>query len=332
MSVAMNNPFHLLGVDGSEEAPAAQAASTGAGPQASKPKTQSAPAPAMTQRYVPGAPRQTAPKVPVSVEPLPRDSVEVRDTRGASRARGERGGGRGGDYRERGGRGGGRGGRGGRGSGRGGGRQFDRHSGTGREETEKSVRQGWGGVDGASAQKQEQGAKEDAKHEAEQNAQEDAADKKAEREAAQPEPEQDKTLTLDEYLKSQAEKRPQLAASAPRTVQEDESYGQRLDRGEGESYFAGTEKKTSAPRPRKEKQLVEIDPVYTSPSMSRGSGNGPRGGGRGGGRGGRGGARGGRGNGRGGRGSGRGGRSGGRGGNQGPVVNLADENAFPSLS
>ena len=194
------------------------------------------------------------------------------------------------------------------------------------------MRQGWGGVDGASAQKQEQGAKEDAKHEAEQNAQEDAADKKAEREAAQPEPEQDKTLTLDEYLKSQAEKRPQLAASAPRTVQEDESYGQRLDRGEGESYFAGTEKKTSAPRPRKEKQLVEIDPVYTSPSMSRGSGNGPRGGGRGGGRGGRGGARGGRGNGRGGRGSGRGGRSGGRGGNQGPVVNLADENAFPSLS
>mgnify|MGYP007038708396 CR=1 FL=1 len=111
MSVAMNNPFHLLGVDGSEEAPAAQAASTGAGPQASKPKTQSAPAPAMTQRYVPGAPRQTAPKVPVSDEPLPRDSVEVRDTRGASRARGERGGGRGGDYRERGGRGGGRGGR-----------------------------------------------------------------------------------------------------------------------------------------------------------------------------------------------------------------------------
>ena len=282
MSVASNNPFQLLGVDGAEDVPSQQASSQAAAKKPQQPQQ---------QRYVPGAPRQTAPKsapAPMNDEPL---LTEQRDSRG---------------------------------------RQFDRHSGTGREETAKSQRQGWGGTDGASAVKIEKDSKEDAKEDAEEFAKEDAADVKAEKEAQQPV--QDNTLTLDEYLKSQAEKRPQLAATAPRTVQEDESYGQRLERGEGESYFAGQEKKSQAPRPRKEKQLVEIDlPSYASESApsTRGSGRGGRGGARGG--------RGGRGAGRGGRGAGRGGNRGersnrSRGGRQGPVVNLADEQAFPSLS
>ena len=298
MSVASNNPFQLLGVDGAEDVPSQQASSQAAAKKPQQPQQ---------QRYVPGAPRQSAPKsapAPMDEEP---PLLEQRDSRAERRSRGDRG----------------RGGRGGRGSQRGRGRRFDRHSGTGREETAKSQRQGWGGTDGASAVKLEKDSKEDAKEDAEEFAKEDAADVKAEKEAQQPV--QDNTLTLDEYLKSQAEKRPQLAASAPRTVQEDESYGQRLERGEGESYFAGQEKKSQAPRPRKEKQLVEIDlPSYASESTpsTRGSGRGGRGGARGG---------------RGGRGAGRGGNRGersnrSRGGRQGPVVNLADEQAFPSLS
>ena len=286
MSVASNNPFQLLGVDGAEDVPSQQASSQAAAKKPQQPQQ---------QRYVPGAPRQTAPKsapAPMNDEPL---LTEQRDSRAERRSRGDRGRGR----------------------------QFDRHSGTGREETAKSQRQGWGGTDGASAVKIEKDSKEDAKEDAEEFAKEDAADVKAEKEAQQPV--QDNTLTLDEYLKSQAEKRPQLAATAPRTVQEDESYGQRLERGEGESYFAGQEKKSQAPRPRKEKQLVEIDlPSYASESApsTRGSGRGGRGGARGG---------------RGGRGAGRGGNRGersnrSRGGRQGPVVNLADEQAFPSLS
>ncbi|KAL4402426.1 Nuclear RNA-binding protein [Malassezia pachydermatis] len=285
MSVAINNPFQLLGVDGQEEAPA---------PAAAPAKTETA------RRNVPGLPR-------AAEEPVQRDH------RGADRGKNERSH-RGKGDRSRGGRGGARGGR----------RAFDRHSMSGREDTAKSVRQGWGGDDAVSEKKLEEGAEADAKADAEA---ENAEKKRFEEE------EQDNTLTLDQYFASQKEKRAQIATvAAPRAVEADESvYGQRLDKGEGESYFAGTEKKSAAPRTtRKEKQTIEIEPVYQQPSRS--SDRAPRGG-RGGARGGRGdarGARGGRGGARGGRGAARGGRA--PAGGKGLNVDIADESAFPSLS
>ncbi|WFD26128.1 hypothetical protein MNAN1_001103 [Malassezia nana] len=293
MSVVNSNPFQLLGVDGAEDVPS---------PAPAAPKTESAP------RTVPGAPQSAGGvKAPDAADP-----VEIRDSRGASRARGERGPGR---SNGRGGRGAGRGGRG---SGRG--RQFDRHSATGHEDTAKAVRQGWGDSNPEETLKVEEGAKEDAEKE-----------KQAPESKPVVEEEDDNTLTLDQYLAKQAEKRSSMTAQpAPRSVEADESsYGQRLERGQGESYFAGNEKKSTAPKPRKEtKQSIEIEPVYTQPQRSeRGAPRGGRGGARGG--------RGGRGDSRGARGGGRGGARGGRGrgpASQGPTVNIADVQAFPSLS
>ena len=302
MSVANTNPFQRLGVDGADEAPAQPVA-------AAKPQREQQAAP----RVVPGTAQAMAAKA-MDDEPLPRDQ------RGSARVRNERGRGRGGRSDR------------GRGGGRGRGRVHDRHSGTGREDTAKSVRQGWGGEDAKSEANMEEAAKADAVKEAE------AAEAEAKAAAQRKEEEEEeKTLTLAEFQARQAEKRAQLGAVAqPRTVEADEaSYGQRLEKND-EAYFAGVEKKTSAPRQRKEtKQTIEFEPVYEQPT-ARGRGErGPsRGGARGGGRGGRGGAR----SGRGGRGDARGASRGGRGGRGGraannqPVVNLQDENAFPSLA
>lgn len=298
MSVASKNPFQLLGDDGAEAAPAAPA------------KAQ-APAQPKEQRYVPGAPRPATQLVETTTEdPMP--PVPPRN----NRARSERGRGRGG---ERGGRG-----RGGKARGR----QFDRHSGTGREETEKSQRLGQGGLDGASEVKNEEGAKADAKADAKNYAKEDQEDAAAAAAAARAaEEEEAKTLTLDQYLASQKEKREKLAApAAPRELEADEqSYGQKLERNENLEYFAGQGKKAAAaPKAHKTKQTIEFEPRYDAPQPSRGGrsdrGRGDRG---------RGGARGRGDRGRGGaRGSGRG-RGAAR--SSGPVVNLKDESAFPSL-
>jgi len=88
MSVASNNPFQLLGVDGAEDVPSQQASSQAAAKKPQQPQQ---------QRYVPGAPRQTAPKsapAPMNDEPL---LTEQRDSRAERRSRGDRGrGGRGG--------------------------------------------------------------------------------------------------------------------------------------------------------------------------------------------------------------------------------------------
>lgn len=305
MSVASTNPFQLLGDDGADAAPIKAAA-----PAAAQPKQQ--------QRTVPGAARPAQKTAePASDAPLPRegDLRQPRNSRG-DRERGGRGGSRGGRSGERGGRG-----RGGKSRGR----QFDRHSGTGRQETEKSQRMGAGGLDGESEVKNEEGAKEDAKEDAKEAKLEDKADAAAARAAA--EEEDEKTLTLDQYLARQKEQREKLGVSAaPRTVEADEqSYGQKLEKGEGEAYFAGQQKKTAAPKAHKTKQTIEFEPVYESPAASRG-GRPERG---------RGAPRGApRGRGERGRGAGRG--RGGRGGasaprSSAPVVNLEDKSAFPSL-
>lgn len=284
MSVASNNPFQLLGDDGAAPAPAAAPAA------AEKP-----------QRHVPGAPRRDG---LVDDAPLPREPHGTHRDR-TTRDRASRGGNA---------RGRGRG----RGGSRGRGRAFDRHSGTGHEDTAKAIRAGWGGNDAESEMRDEEGAKVDAKNQAAEDAAQDARDAEAE----------DKTLTLDQYLVAQTEKRQALNAStsnaAPReTVDADEStYGQKLEKNKDDGYFGGVAtKKTTAPKPKKEKQTIEFEPVYAAPTQPRRSE-------------GRGGSRGGRGAPRGhgaprGRGDARRGAPRGR---SGPAVNLNDESAFPSLT
>ena len=81
-------------------------------------------------------------------------------------------------------------GRGGRGGGRGRGRVHDRHSGTGREDTAKSVRQGWGGEDAKSEANMEEAAKADAVKEAE------AAEAEAKAAAQRKEEEEEEKVVL----------------------------------------------------------------------------------------------------------------------------------------
>lgn len=275
MSVASKNPFQLLGDDGSE------ASSAPSAPQTKQ--TQNAPS---KPRNVPGAGRSSAPKSSGGDAPATDEGPVMRDSRARNGPRGsERGRGRGRPQR---------------------GRQFDRHSAMDHQDSSKAVEQGWGGTDPEVELRQEQGAAQDARKEQVEERGENAAAQRTE------EPE-DRTLTLEEYLKAKEEKRAAVgAAAAPgRTVAEDESYGQKLVRTGGEDYFAGMHPKahTSAQqRPKKEGKItLEFEPRYDAPSAPRG--------GRGGGRGGRGGP-------------------GGRGGSAsstGPVVNLNDESAFPSL-
>ena len=125
------------------------------------------------------------------------------------------------------------------------------------------MRAGWGGNDAESERRDEEGAKEDAAKAAETEA------------APAPEPEpEDKTLTLDQFLAAQNEKRQALAAATPSqapraAVEADESYGQKLEKNDDGAYFAGVAKKQHAPKPRKEKQSIEFDPVYDAPAPPR---------------------------------------------------------------
>ena len=175
--------------------------------------------------------------------------------------------------------------------------------------------------------------------------------------AAEPEPE-DNSRSYADYLAEQAEKKLKLGEGLKEARKPNE--GSKQDKkwaeakafskdDEDDEYIAGKGGKEKRERQRKEKNRLDVDLRYVEPSGGRGGGDrGGRGGrGRGeyrGGDRGRGGGRGrgdgyrGRGDGefRGGggyRGSGgdyRGGRGGG-GGRDGGSVNVADENAFPSL-
>ncbi|OLL25485.1 hypothetical protein NEOLI_003239 [Neolecta irregularis DAH-3] len=197
------------------------------------------------------------------------------------------------DERSRG-RGRGRGSRGGRG------RDFDRRSGSGHIDTDKSVRQGWG--DESTAQQDgENIASDDKKTERAEGASDSAA----------PAVEEDRSKTLDEYLAERAEK----AAVISRTLEArranegtDESKWKdaveltRDDSETKESYFAARQKTSAGrARQRKEKVVVDIDPSLPR----RGRGN----------------ARGGQ------RGSGRSSNK----PHDSNTVNLQDQSAFPSL-
>ncbi|KAJ1026852.1 hypothetical protein NDA16_002149 [Ustilago loliicola] len=296
MSVANRNPFAILGDDG-EDVAAPRAA----------PAKAAAPAPAaQPQRNIPGAGNQRlggarngAPRAERATDA----AVEGEQQKDARSARGRNGEGRG---------------RGGRGRGRGAprGRAFDRHSQTDRVDSQKAVAQGWGGEDGKKELDNEQKAEADAQAEGANVAgtAEDAAPA-AEAEKV-PEEEEDKTMTLDQYLASKAGKKLNIESKAPREVAADDSAYAKLTKHEKEEldYFASTKTQKAKTRSQKEgKQILEIEQTFNQPAVQRGGRGGSRGA-----------PRGERGAGR-----GRGGR-GGR-GNSGQV-NLADKNAFPSLA
>ena len=157
--------------------------------------------------------------------------------------------------------------------------------------------------------------------------------------AAEPEPE-DNSKSYAEYLAEQAEKKLQLNAKPLEARKPNEGSKQSkqwasakpLEKDEDEEYFAGKGDKPKRERERKEKNKLDVDFRYQEADRGeRGRGRGGRG--RGEGRGSFRGDRGDRGGGRGGfRGRGEGGFRGGlRGGRGDASVNVADENAFPSL-
>jgi len=255
----------------------------------------------------------------------------------------------------------------GRGRGRGGdrgrggrGRAFDRHSATGKTDSDKKVHQGWGGDEGTSELKAEAGGETDAQAEAtdasgwgvEAGAATEgwgtATETPAEGEAAatptspaegergegrprrerEPE-EEDNTLTLDQYFKQQKEKEleivPKLetrkANEGDDSIWKDAVVVGKKDEEET-AYFVGKTNK-SAPKSRakkEEKVFIEIDARFERPARG-GRGRGDRGE-----RGER--SRGGRSRGGGGGGGGRGRANGG-----GPsTLDVDDQAAFPSLA
>ncbi|KAG6850516.1 hypothetical protein H0H93_012517 [Arthromyces matolae] len=325
MSVATKNPFALLDAEDSSRpsspAPAPAPKAPAAAPQEparSTQKTRGGPASRGGKYYArgggnKGAPRDGNPNQNGVDEPTPAEGPRRFENRG--RGRGGRGGAQ-----------------------RGGRRPFDKHSQTGKTDSDKKIQQSWGGADGDAELKVEEAATVDASAEVnEWNPDSGAADwdaaaqetsqdpaptaqgEKAEgRQRKEKEPEEeDNTLTLDQYLAQQKDKDtvvPKL--EGPRQANEGADSNIWKDvvplSKEGEdAYFVGK------PRTKKEeKQFIEIEARFERPDRG-GRGRGGRGGDRGGDR-----QRGGRG-----RGGARGGRAA-----AAPTVNVDDQTAFPSLS
>ncbi|KAI8394153.1 uncharacterized protein BYT42DRAFT_553547 [Radiomyces spectabilis] len=182
-------------------------------------------------------------------------------------------------------------------------REFDRHSGTGLVDSEKKEKQGWGHAETAEAEAAADSIspKDPA-----------AADEATAEAAAEPE---EVVKTLEEYLAEKANKSLKVSLPEARKPNEGADDGKWKDavafsKTEEPELFATKEKAKKAEKPRKEKQFVEIEQRF----QERNTRGGFRGNDR------RGGERRGRGNGR------RGNRQ-----SNGPVVNLQDTAAFPSL-
>ncbi|KAF8216186.1 hypothetical protein K438DRAFT_1901859 [Mycena galopus ATCC 62051] len=256
------------------------------------------------------------------------------------------------------GRGRGRGGA--RGGPRGRGRPFDKHSQTGKVDSQKSINAGWGAEEGNAELKAEELAITDATAEAapagaagdwgapaagadEWSAPADggaapAADTEAgakpDREGRPPrrerEPEEeDNTLTLEQYLAQQKEKEsaiPKLEGVRKANEGADGNIWKdvvALEKTEEDAYFVGKSKAAPKARAKKEEKVfLDIEARFDRP---RGGGGRGRGGDDRGGRG-RGGPD------RRGRGAPRGAGGGGRPGNNAPAINVDDQTAFPSLS
>lgn len=267
-------------------------------------------------------------------------------------------------------------GEGGRGRGRGrGGYKDDRHSKTGITDSSKQTNQGWGANEGNAELAAESAAEKDVQAETKEDAgatwgeetpgaswgatdgaapaDGDAAAATAGEgeKTAPPAPEEDKTMTLDEYLAKRTDGALTGLIGSIQPRKANEGAGEDLfagaqqvlrEQNEEAEFYSGKTKaqKSAKPKEVKEKITIEIDGQFADSNDRGGRGRGRgRGGGRGDFRGGdfRGGeSRGGdfRGDFRGGRGGerGRGGRGGrGRGGGQ-QGLNVDDQKAFPSLS
>lgn len=341
MSVASRNPFAILDDDDSRSTTPAAAPA----PVAPAPAATGAPAPTRGTQRGRGGPASRGGRYYQrgGAKAAPREGQENGDDAAAGDA----------PKRSEGGRGRGRG-RGERGRGRGGrGRPFDKHSQTGKTDTEKKVSQGWGADEGEPELKAETAAENDATAEANnewgsapvadswgepaatdapaagENGAAAAAGAEGEkgegRRAREREPEEeDNTLTLDQYLKQKQELNivPKLetrkANEGDDSIWKDAVAVSKKDEEES-AYFVGKSKTgTVKPRTKKEEKVfLEIEGRFDRP------------------------ARGGRGRGgdrpdrpeRGGRGRGRGGR--GRAnvnGNGAPTIDVDDQNAFPSLA
>ncbi|KAM0754330.1 hypothetical protein T439DRAFT_175698 [Meredithblackwellia eburnea MCA 4105] len=147
------------------------------------------------------------------------------------------------------------------------------------------------------------------------------------------EEEEDTTLTLDQYLAAQAEKKLNVAElPSARAANEGADDSQWKDAvalarkgDQEEEWFTGVKKtETKAKKQKEGKTFLEIDTYFKPPRRDGPPRDGARGGGRGGPRGGRGGPRGGAAR---GAGAPRGGKAA-----AGPAVNVEDSSAFPALA
>ncbi|KAF7306967.1 HABP4-PAI-RBP1 domain-containing protein [Mycena indigotica] len=322
MSVATKNPFALLEAEGASRpsSPVAPPKPVAAPAQAARgtPKSRGGPAARGGKYYARGG-GKTASRDDNSGNPNQNGTEDApQDKKFDGRGRG-RGGSRGGP--------------------RGRGRQFDKHSQTGKVDSDKKINQGWGGQEGNAELKAEEAAISDANAEATPAAaaewgvpandgdnwaapagEQGAADKPEGRPRREREPEEeDNTLTLEQYLAQQKEKESTVVPKLEslRKV-EDATWKDvvALEKGESDTYFVGKTKSAPKARTKKEEKVfIEIDGRFDRPSRG-----GPRG-------------RGGDTRGRGTSSRGRGGSRGGRAAGGGSVtVDVDDEKAFPSLS
>ncbi|KAG9126857.1 hypothetical protein FRC07_001714 [Ceratobasidium sp. 392] len=339
MSVASRNPFALLNDDDSNPAPAPVADTSKEAPKPApvKKEQQKGPSARGGRYYQRGGGAKPAPRdEPVATQEASTGEgvrfAEGRPERGRGRGRGT------GEFR----------GQGGRGRGRGGPRQDrpDRHSQSGKTDTEKRINSGWGAEEGRTELAAEESGAADATADAKDTTETNEWGAPAAEEWGAPPPEggeapkegeerperrqreeeeDDNTMTLTEYLaKKKASEgvptKPEGRAAnegADNTLWKD---AVQLQRDEDENnYFVGKTKAAPKARAKKEEKVhIEIDARF-APVERGGRGRG-RGGDRGSGD---------RGRGRGNRGRGsfdqpRGGRS--------TEVDVSDESAFPSLS
>ncbi|KAF8140223.1 hypothetical protein EV363DRAFT_334813 [Boletus edulis] len=326
MSVATRNPFSILDEeDARPPSPPPPSAPPAQQPSASEKRARGGPASRGGRYYQRGGTRQSSDREPQSEDPPVASDTKQR------RPDGERREGRGR----------------GRGAYRGRGRTFDKHSATGKTDSDKKIHNGWGGDDGNTERKVEEAAAFDAAAESGGGAglndwaapadtpaddwgappQESAAEQPPEaekpdnirRKDRDPE-EEDNTLTFDQYLAQQKEKESSLLPKLE-TRKANEGVGDtiwdgatRLEKSEGETYFSGKTK--TAPKARiekKEKVFLEIDAHFERPTRGGRGRGGDRVEGRG-------------------RGTRARGRVRGANGTMTAAVDVDDKNAFPSLS
>jgi len=333
MSVASANPFAILG-----DEDASPPGSPGPGAKKKEPSTPSRPTRATAKskgpasrggRYYPrgGKPARDSTQdgqeeTPVGDESAPKKADGEGRGRGRGRGRGDRGRGRG--------------------------RPFDKHSATGKTDSDKKIHQGWGGDEGTTELKAEEAGTTDAHAEGVSTANDGwgsvpidpwsappeadpwgappaegdsapAVEEKGDddRKPRDREPEEDdNTISYEQYL---AQKKDTTESSIPKLegVREanegaEEAWGDIVEHKKNEdeeAYYVGKTKTTTKQRvEKKEKVYIEIDAHFDRPNRGRG-----RGGDRG-------------------RGRGRGGARGARPNGAQQQVNVDDETAFPSLS